>query len=79
MPIFEFECRSCEHQFEVLVRNSERPHCPNCNGRSLEKLLSAPAGHVSKQLPIAGCGGGMSPCAMGGAAPPCGPGGCCPM
>ena len=43
MPIFEYQCRGCGHQFEALVRKSDTPACPSCSGTDLEKLLSLPA------------------------------------
>ena len=43
MPIFEYKCRGCGHEFEALVRKSDIPACPSCNGTDLERLLSLPA------------------------------------
>ena len=40
MPIFEYACRSCHHEFEQLVRTGDTPACPKCQGQDLEKLLS---------------------------------------
>ena len=40
MPIYEYECRGCGHQFEQLVRTGDVPACPSCQGRELERLLS---------------------------------------
>ena len=40
MPLYEYECRSCGHRFEALVRNDAPPPCPECRGRDLERLLS---------------------------------------
>lgn len=40
MPIFEYECRACGHEFERLVRPGDTPACPVCQGQDLEKLLS---------------------------------------
>jgi putative FmdB family regulatory protein len=54
MPLFEFRCQACEHDFEVLVRASEKPTCPTCDSTKLEKLLSAPAAHVAGGLSLAG-------------------------
>ena len=41
MPIFEYECRGCHNQFELLVLKDTIPACPGCQGQDLEKLLSA--------------------------------------
>ncbi|MGE0814299.1 MAG: zinc ribbon domain-containing protein [Vicinamibacterales bacterium] len=43
MPIFEYACRACQHQFETLVRTGDTPACPKCASADLEKLLSLPA------------------------------------
>ena len=42
MPLYDFRCRSCGHEFEALVRpvDTVTPVCPSCAGRDLEKLLS---------------------------------------
>lgn len=44
MPIYEYACRSCEHQFESIQKASEEPlrDCPACGQATLRKLLSAP-------------------------------------
>jgi putative FmdB family regulatory protein len=44
MPIFEYSCKSCGQEFEMLVRsNGPAPACPACSGADLEKLISRPA------------------------------------
>ncbi|WP_145031538.1 FmdB family zinc ribbon protein [Caulifigura coniformis] len=55
MPLFEFHCPPCRSQFELLVRNSEKPACPECGSVKIEKLLSAPARPSANgsSLPIA--------------------------
>ncbi len=40
MPIFEYECRACHHEFEILVLKDTVPACPSCQGQDLERLLS---------------------------------------
>jgi putative FmdB family regulatory protein len=40
MPIYEYECRDCRHQFEQLVRTGDTPECPQCRGHELQRLLS---------------------------------------
>ena len=42
MPIFEYECSSCHHQFELLVlpQTITTPTCPSCQSTELEKQLS---------------------------------------
>ena len=45
MPIYEYKCSKCEHQFEVIQRFSDNPieSCPKCNKKSVKKLVSAPS------------------------------------
>ena len=45
MPIYEYSCKACNHEFEVLVRGEMTPQCPECEGTDLEKLLSLPRVH----------------------------------
>ena len=41
MPLFEFQCRSCERQLEALVRpGSEKLTCADCGSTDLERLQS---------------------------------------
>ncbi len=69
MPLFEYRCEKCEHQFEQLVRQGETPGCPQCAAKRVEKLMSIAAGRVattSSSLPLA------STCPPSDA-PPCSP------
>ena len=43
MPIFEYRCQSCAHEFEALVLKTTTPVCPSCQSTTLERLLSVPA------------------------------------
>jgi len=40
MPIYEYECRACGEQFELLVLKTTVPACPECQSQDLEQLLS---------------------------------------
>ena len=45
MPLYEYRCESCEHQFEVIQKFSD-PHvsvCPKCGSGPVVKLISSPA------------------------------------
>ena len=42
MPIFDYSCRACAHEFEALVRGSNLPACPECQSQDLERKLSFP-------------------------------------
>jgi putative FmdB family regulatory protein len=46
MPLYEYACRSCGHEFEFLLRNDETPICPECGKTDLTKNFSAPAAHT---------------------------------
>lgn len=43
MPIYEYACRNCEHEFETLQKISEAPlvDCPSCGAAELRKKVSA--------------------------------------
>ena len=42
MPLFEYRCNACRHEFEALVRAQDpAPACPSCKSGDLEKLLTA--------------------------------------
>lgn len=40
MPIYEYKCSKCAHEFEKLVRHNEVPACPKCEASEVEKLVS---------------------------------------
>ena len=42
MPIYEYRCQTCDHEFELLIRGEATPRCPECESEELEKLLSLP-------------------------------------
>lgn len=46
MPIYDYHCRACDKDFELLVRSDAMPACPACGCQALEKRVSltAPAG-----------------------------------
>ncbi len=43
MPIYEYECQACGHQFEKLQKISDTAlkDCPVCQKSALSKLISA--------------------------------------
>ena len=43
MPIYDYVCRACGHQFEALVLKNTVPECPECKHKDLDRLLSLPA------------------------------------
>jgi len=48
MPIYEYRCPDCGHQFDVIQKFSDDPitECPSCEASDVKKLLSAPAFHL---------------------------------
>jgi putative FmdB family regulatory protein len=40
MPLFDYRCTACRHEFEALVRGGVTPPCPACGSAALEKLPS---------------------------------------
>jgi putative FmdB family regulatory protein len=73
MPLFEYACRECRHEFEALVRGGETPECPACHGTHLQRRLSVFAAHTngtatSQSAPATG--------ACGACGDPRGPGAC---
>jgi len=51
MPIYDYKCRACGHQFEALVLPSSKSAaaCPSCKSQELEQLLSAFAVNSAEQ------------------------------
>jgi putative FmdB family regulatory protein len=43
MPIYEYQCQSCGHEYEALQKLSDAPlkDCPACNKPDLAKKISA--------------------------------------
>ena len=40
MPIYEYSCEKCGHEFEELVFDDAAPVCPHCGSRETHKLMS---------------------------------------
>jgi len=62
MPIFEYVCKECQHEFEALVFGKQKAECPKCQSKKLEPQLSvfavaAKSGPTSRRsLPAGPCG-----------------------
>ncbi len=42
MPIYEYKCKVCGKEFEVLVLSDKEPvHCPACGSKEVERMISA--------------------------------------
>ncbi len=86
MPIYEYQCQSCDHKLEAMQKMSDEPlkECPECGRPELKKLISAAGFRLSgsgwyetdfksgNKKNIAGDKPKSEPPA------PCGAGGCCP-
>ncbi len=44
MPIYEYACQKCGHEFDALQKVSDSPlrKCPECGALRLKRLVSAP-------------------------------------
>ncbi|MBR4741278.1 MAG: zinc ribbon domain-containing protein [Desulfovibrio sp.] len=40
MPIYEYGCQKCGHEFEELVMAEEDPCCPACGSKEVQKMMS---------------------------------------
>ena len=40
MPIFEYVCQECQHEFEALVFGRDKAKCPKCQSKKLSPQLS---------------------------------------
>ena len=52
MPIYEYRCMGCRHQFQSLVMGAKEEKalkCPECHGEKLKKLISRAAYHTSEK------------------------------
>lgn len=70
MPIYEYACNACGHEFETLVRSGTTPDCPTCHSTDLAKKLSVFAAGKPDTAPAAMAG------ACGTCGHPGGPGAC---
>ncbi|WP_367607288.1 FmdB family zinc ribbon protein [Legionella sp. W05-934-2] len=43
MPIYEYECKKCHHQFDLMQKMSDEPvkQCPKCFQLSVVRMVSA--------------------------------------
>jgi putative FmdB family regulatory protein len=77
MPIYEYACQSCGHEFELLVRSDTHLACPSCRSERLDKQLSvfatAESGSSGSSEPVCPATG-FTPC--GACGHPDGPGAC---
>ncbi|MBU4276177.1 MAG: zinc ribbon domain-containing protein [Proteobacteria bacterium] len=42
MPIYEYKCKKCDHDYEALVMGSaDAVECPKCGSKKKERLMSS--------------------------------------
>jgi len=72
MPIYEFHCKECGKESEILVRstNWEGTQCPHCGSKKLAKKLSVFASTATSGGSEGACcstsSGGSCGCCCGG-------------
>ncbi|HZQ21844.1 MAG TPA: zinc ribbon domain-containing protein [Terriglobales bacterium] len=75
MPIFEYVCKECDHEFEALVFGKDKAECPKCHSKKLAPQLSvfavaAKGVSSSSSAPAGACGScgdprGPGACSLG--------------
>lgn len=71
MPIFEYICKECDHQFEALIYGEQKASCPKCQSKKLAPQLSVFAVSAKASASAAPSAGGCGSCGD-----PRGPGAC---
>jgi putative FmdB family regulatory protein len=71
MPLFEYICQECKHEFEALVYGRDKAKCPKCESKKLAPQLSTFAVSAKGSSSSAPS---MGPC--GSCGNPDGPGSC---
>jgi putative FmdB family regulatory protein len=41
MPLYDYHCKKCGHEFEALVRTGDTPSCGECGSTELERLMTS--------------------------------------
>jgi putative FmdB family regulatory protein len=74
MPIFEYVCQECQHEFETLIFGRDKAKCPKCQSGKLSPQLSvfavAAKGSTGATSATSGCGScgdprGPGACSLG--------------
>jgi putative FmdB family regulatory protein len=73
MPLYEYRCADCQHDFELLVREQTVLACPSCKSTHLEKQLSVFAVSANGTSTMSRA---AAPGACGACGDPRGPGSC---
>jgi putative FmdB family regulatory protein len=62
MPIFEYVCQQCRHQFEAIVLGTQKATCPKCESKRLSQQLSSFAVRGEKSQEPSGASGPCGSC-----------------
>jgi putative FmdB family regulatory protein len=63
MPLYEYACQTCDHDFEALVFADEAVECPKCKASDLQRRLSVPARpRAAEPSMSSGCDPNLPPC-----------------
>lgn len=75
MPIFEYICQDCQHEFEALVFGRDKAACPKCRSKKLSPQISvfafsAKGAASASAAPAGACGScgdarGPGACSLG--------------
>jgi putative FmdB family regulatory protein len=76
MPIFEYICQECQHEFETLVFGHDKAKCPKCQSRKLSPQLSVFAMSTRAVSAKGSTSSSPSAGACGSCGDPRGPGAC---
>lgn len=66
MPLYDYQCNSCEHTFSELRRGSEKDDpisCPDCGNRENRRLVTGFSIGAAPSASIPSCGSGGCPSA----------------
>jgi putative FmdB family regulatory protein len=74
MPIFEYVCQQCHHEFEAIVLGTQKAACPKCESKRLSQQLSSFAVRGEKSHESAASASPSGAC--GSCGDPRGPGAC---
>ena len=63
MPIYEYTCKKCAEEFEVLLMDrNEKVSCPSCGARNPTKRFSVFAHKSDSKFSSSSSGSGCSGC-----------------
>jgi putative FmdB family regulatory protein len=76
MPIFEYICQQCQHEFETLIFGRDKAKCPKCQSQKLSPQLSVFAMSTKEMSAKSSMRTSASTGACGSCGDPRGPGAC---